>query len=104
MSRIDWKSQCQSCKLGQASAPVHALLRFAYAYTKLHDIIDPLKLRNKYAFECAVMSKCWLTFFLLAQRRKIMVYELFLIVGLPVLIMALSLLFYVLLLTCIINS
>ncbi len=36
---------------------------------------------------------------LLAQRRKIIIYELLLIVGLPVLIMALCLLFHVLLLT-----
>ncbi len=41
--------------------------------------------------------------FPLAQRRKIMVYELSLLLGPPVLIMALSLLFYVLLLTYIFN-
>ncbi len=37
-------------------------------------------------------------FFLLAQRRRTVIYELLLIVGLPVLIMALCLLFYIILL------
>ncbi len=42
--------------------------------------------------------------FLPAQRRKTLIYELLLIIGLPVLIMALCSLFYVFLLTYVTNS